>query len=274
MIIDNLRDLKSYMHHTFQNTFVFEFRESVTVKNLDFVLDKLYKNLLKDEDIKVEFFNINFVDCNFKYIKDVKVWFCNCNFNHCGFFIESTKHIVRTDYNNCNFNNCSIGDDVIVGCMRYCNFDFSNTWHNRYKWITDFSGTYMFHPFEYLNEYYEKTTEGYIVYKIFNLCYRAPERWKIEPNSIITETVNLNMDTMYVSGIYVSTLKWLKDESIFWEDREFEVWKCLIRYEWSMGICVPYNTDGSFRCGKLQLLESRKFTGVTDLINNIETAFN
>lgn len=272
MTIDNL---KTYIKRKNKkdNVFVIHPEERFVAKDLSFEVDCLCYNVLNKKYIYIEFHNIEFKNCYFRHDKNINVYFNNCSFYHCCFFDEIIGESINVYYDSCNFDSCLIGRNAIVITMTNCNFGFSNTWKNRYCYDTNFSNTYMFHPSEYLDEYYEKTTEGYIVYKIFNLYYKAPERWKIEPNSIITEAVNFNMDIKCASGINVSTLKWVKEESIFHPNREFEVWKCLIRYEWSMSICVPYSTDGSFRCGKLQLLESRKFTGVTDLRNNIETAF-
>ena len=276
MIINTIDKLKTYVERKYEdcNSFVIHPEEKLVAKDLSFEVDCLCYNTLNKKCIYVEFYNIEFKDCYFRHDKNINIYFNNCNFYHCCFFDEIIKESINVDYDTCDFNNCIIGQNAVVINMINCNFDFSNTWRDRYRNNTDFSNTYMFHPSEYLDEFYEKTKEGYIVYKVFNLYYKAPERWKIEPNSIITEAVNFNMEYKCASGINVSTLEWIKNESIFHPNREFEVWKCLIRYEWSMGICVPYNTNGCFRCGKLQLLESRRFTGVKDLRNNIETAFN
>ena len=102
---------------------------------------------------------------------------------------------------------------------------------------------------EYLEANFEKTSEGYIAYKTFGGQYRPPEKWVISPGSIITENVNHNRADCCGCGINVAPLEWVK--------REYsgDIWKVLIRFEWLVGVCVPYNTDGKIRCERVQLLE-------------------
>ena len=42
----------------------------------------------------------------------------------------------------------------------------------------------------YMEAHFERTEDGYIVYKSFNSSYTAPDRWKIEPGEIIEEIAN------------------------------------------------------------------------------------
>ncbi|MFA5431941.1 MAG: pentapeptide repeat-containing protein [Candidatus Paceibacterota bacterium] len=105
-------------------------------------------------------------------------------------------------------------------------------------------------PIDYLKENFEKTKKGYICYKTFNANYLVPDYWKIKENSIITEVVNPSRTTDCACGVNVGTLKWVKDNN----DGD-KIWKCLIEWEWLVGVVVPYNTDGKIRCEKVRLLE-------------------
>ena len=102
----------------------------------------------------------------------------------------------------------------------------------------------------YLEANFERTNDGYIVYKTFNHTYRAPEKWKIEKSSIIEEVVNYDRCTSCGCGINVAPLEWVKREY-----KTAKIWKCLIRWEWLCGVCVPYMTDGKIRCERVELLE-------------------
>ena len=102
----------------------------------------------------------------------------------------------------------------------------------------------------YMEAHFERTDEGYIVYKSFNENYTAPESWKIEPGSIIEETVNCDRTTECGCGINVAPLAWVKKHG------SHRPYKLLIRWEWLPGVVVPYNTDGKIRCSKAQILEA------------------
>ena len=101
----------------------------------------------------------------------------------------------------------------------------------------------------YLDAHFDRTTDGYIVYKTFGYLYIPPENWKIEPGSIIEETANPDRCTECGSGINVAPFEWVKSKY------NVDIWKCLIKWEWLPGVVVPYMTDGKIRCEKLQLLE-------------------
>ena len=102
----------------------------------------------------------------------------------------------------------------------------------------------------YMEANFERTDEGYIVYKTFGENYSAPESWKIEPGSIIEETVNCDRTTECGCGINVAPLAWVK------KYESHRPYKLLIRWEWLPGVVVPYNTDGKIRCSKAQILEA------------------
>ena len=102
----------------------------------------------------------------------------------------------------------------------------------------------------YMEAYFERTDEGYIVYKSFGENYTAPKTWKIESGSIIDETVNCDRTTECGCGINVAPLEWVRKYG------SYRPYKLLIRWEWLPGVVVPYNTDGKIRCSKAQILEA------------------
>ena len=115
----------------------------------------------------------------------------------------------------------------------------------------DLSGSHgLLDAINFMEAHFERTDEGYIVYKSFGENYTAPETWKIEPGEIIEETVNCDRTTECGCGINVAPLEWVRREGCN------QPYKLLIRWEWLLGVVVPYNTDGKIRCSKAQILEA------------------
>ena len=115
----------------------------------------------------------------------------------------------------------------------------------------DLSGSQgLLDAINFMEAHFERTDEGYIVYKTFGENYSAPESWKIEPGSIIEETANCNRTMECGCGINVVPLAWVKKHG------SYRPYKLLIRWEWLPGVVVPYNTDGKIRCSKAQILEA------------------
>ena len=108
-------------------------------------------------------------------------------------------------------------------------------------------------PIDYLKENFEMVSEGFVAYKTFGSGYTPPANWKIEPKSIISETVNFDRCTVCGCGINVAPIEWVKNKY-----NDAPCWKVLIRFEWLAGVCVPYNTDGKIRCERVELLEMVK----------------
>lgn len=117
--------------------------------------------------------------------------------------------------------------------------------------------TGLLNPIDYLAEKFERTEDGYVVYKVFNGCYEPPlkwkveppAKWKIEPGEIITEEVNFCRTNECGCGINAAPLEWVK--------REYpgkDIYKLLIKWEWLAGVVVPYNTDGKIRCARAQII--------------------
>ena len=102
----------------------------------------------------------------------------------------------------------------------------------------------------FMEAHFARVDCGYIVYKTFGGSYEPPDEWKIEPQSIIEETVNFDRCTECGSGINVAPLEWVRENY-----PNNEIWKCLIEWPWLVGVCVPYSTDGKIRCSRVRLLE-------------------
>ena len=115
----------------------------------------------------------------------------------------------------------------------------------------DLSGSQgLLDAINYMEANFERTDEGYIVYKSFNSNYTAPDRWKIEPGEVIEEVANPDRTCECGCGINVAPLEWVKN------DNYKQPYKLLIRWEWLPGVVVPYNTDGKIRCSKAQIMEA------------------
>ena len=132
------------------------------------------------------------------------------------------------------------------------NADLSNA-NLRYADLrgADLSGSQgLLDAINYMEANFERTDEGYIVYKIFNENCSEPEAWKIEPGEIIEETVNCDRTIEYGCGSNVAPLELVEKYGCN------QPYKLLIRWEWLPGVVVPYNTDGKIRCSKAQILEA------------------
>ena len=101
---------------------------------------------------------------------------------------------------------------------------------------------------QWLQEQFKKTTDGYIVYKAFNLHYFPPTAWVIAPGSVIEELgVNPDRCTLCGSGVNFATYKWFNPS--------VEVWECLLKWEDLADTVVPFNTDGKARTSRLTLVK-------------------
>lgn len=101
----------------------------------------------------------------------------------------------------------------------------------------------------YMEANFERTADGYTVYKCFNGSYKAPPKWKIESGEVIEEEVNSNRTDSCGCGINVAPLEWVKKGY-----PECKIYKLLIKWEWLPGVVVPYNTDGKIRCERAMII--------------------
>ena len=95
----------------------------------------------------------------------------------------------------------------------------------------------------------ERTAEGYICYKTFGNQFKPPDKWVIEENLIIDEFSDTSQFSTCSHGINVATLDWVH------RNTTGTIWKCLIKFEWLVGVTIPFETDGKFRASRVQLLE-------------------
>ncbi len=108
-------------------------------------------------------------------------------------------------------------------------------------------------PIDWLEANLEHTADGIICYKAFGTKYAAPAHWEIKPGAILTEVVNPLPTLDCACGVNVATLAWCRANN-----KGKLIWKCLIRWPWAASIVVPYNTDGKFRCGRVEEVEEIK----------------
>ena len=105
----------------------------------------------------------------------------------------------------------------------------------------------------FMDAYFERTPDGFIAYKTFGSSYSPNSDWKIEPGSVLTEVVNPDRTCDCGCGINVAPLSWVKDNAT--NGGRLSIWKVLIRWEWLMGVVVPFGSDGKVRCEKVELIE-------------------
>lgn len=103
---------------------------------------------------------------------------------------------------------------------------------------------------DFLKKYFEFTKDGVIAYKTFAECYDPPENWVLKKGSILTENVNSCRSYACGCGINVAPINWVKLRY-----NGGDIWKVLIRWEWLVGVIVPYHSDGKIRCERVELIE-------------------
>ncbi len=105
---------------------------------------------------------------------------------------------------------------------------------------------------EWFKQNFEKSLNGYIVYKSFGEYAKPNPAWKIKPGQYITENVNHTKTQECGCGVNVATLEWCKKKC------KNTIWKCVIEFEDLVEVCVPYNTDGKIRAGRVRIVEELK----------------
>ena len=106
-------------------------------------------------------------------------------------------------------------------------------------------------PIDFMEENFQKTQKGLVVFKTFDNFYKINPNWNIAPGAIISETVNPSRCSNCGCGINVGTLGYVRDNN----KKNLPIWKLLIRWEWLPGVVVPFNTDGKIRCERAELIE-------------------
>lgn len=103
----------------------------------------------------------------------------------------------------------------------------------------------------YLSEKFEKNELGVIAYKTFHGSFAQNPEWTIEEGAVISEVCNPNPGDDCGCGINVAPLAWVKSNY-----SKGQIWKVLIRWEWLVGVVIPYNTNGKIRASRVELLET------------------
>ena len=106
-------------------------------------------------------------------------------------------------------------------------------------------------PIDFMEENFQKTQKGLVVFKTFDNIYKINPNWNIAPGAIISETVNPSRCSNCGCGINVGTLGYVRDNN----KKNLPIWKLLIRWEWLPGVVVPFNTYGKIRCERAELIE-------------------
>ena len=100
-------------------------------------------------------------------------------------------------------------------------------------------------------EDFEYDNKGLICFKRLGRTeYDAPSHWKIEPGAILTEVVNPLRTIGCGCGVNVGSLKWCANHYM-----AADLWKVRIPIKALASVVIPYNTDGKFRCGMIELIE-------------------
>lgn len=228
---------------------------------------------------KSDFYETKFENCTIKNQKFEKCIldltdFINCNIERS---IFTNEKILSSNFKDCIINTSNF-QSVYLGlsCFKDCTIKNSNlseadlsrtgfvgTTFNNVSTagakinLTNFSQTKgLVSPIKFLEDNFEKTKDGYIAYKTFGTFYLESPEWVIREGAVISEVVNFNPTSECGSGVNVATKKWILDRMI--NDEKFvgaTVWKVLIRWEWLVGVCVPYDSDGKIRCERVELIE-------------------
>ena len=160
----------------------------------------------------------------------------------------------NADLGSANLSNadlrCADLSNADLGSANLIDADLSNAdLSNADLRCADLSGTQgVLDAIDYISENFERTDDGYIVYKTFGSNYESPGRWRLEKGEVITESCNYDRTCDCGCGINVATLEWVRKHS------RGKIYKLLIKYEWMAGVVVPYMTDGKIRTSRAQII--------------------
>jgi uncharacterized protein YjbI with pentapeptide repeats len=113
-------------------------------------------------------------------------------------------------------------------------------------------------PLDWMNANFERTEKGWIVYKRFGdtpktkpaSCFSWGE---LKEGKELHENVCSAAYESCACGVNFATLEWIYDE--YGRLREnSEIWQCLLPFERSVSLVVPYGTTGKARCNHLVLI--------------------
>lgn len=182
----------------------------------------------------------NFEHSSFSMISAPEADFSHSSFYDVKFRATSLKKadFSYTSLINVTFFHCSLMEANFTGAV-FSNVSFP---------FSDLSGAKGFSdPSDFIAKL-EHTPDGVIVYKTFNQFYDSPSYWEIAPGKILKEECDTNRTVLCSYGINVGTLDWVN------KNTSGPIWRCLIRWEWLPGVVVPFNTNGLFRCNRLEII--------------------
>lgn len=158
----------------------------------------------------------------------------------------------RADLSNANLSDADLRDANLSGAdLRDANLSGANLSGADLSGA-DLSGTLgIMSPIDFMEENFQKTQKGLVVFKTFDNFYKINPNWNIAPGAIISETVNPSRCSNCGCGINVGTLGYVRDNN----KKNLPIWKLLIRWEWLPGVVVPFNTYGKIRCERAELIE-------------------
>ena len=160
-------------------------------------------------------------------------------------YLNGEKGGCRADLNEADLNEANLsGANLSRANLRYANLSGANLSGAD---LNEANG--LLSSMNFMEAYFERSKDGYIVYKCFNAQYKTPKGWKIESGSILEEEVNPNRTNLWGCGINVAPLEWVKKEY-----PNKKIYKLIIKWEWLLGVVVPYNTNGKIRCSKAMII--------------------
>ena len=187
--------------------------------------------------------DLSYADLSYADLSYADLSYANLSYANLSCADLSNTNLNGVDLSNADLSNTSLnGASLSDANLSFANLNGAN--------LSDTTG--LINPIDYLDKNFEKTEEGYIVYKTFGMYYSIPNNWEIKPNCIIEEEVNCNRSNNCGCGINIATKRWVELANV---NHKLPIWKLLIKWEWLPSVVVPYNTVGKIRCGKAMLLE-------------------
>jgi hypothetical protein len=152
----------------------------------------------------------------------------------------------NANISNANLSNADLSNANLSGAnLRYANLSNANLSGANLSGATG-----LLSASTYIADNFEKNANGIIGYKCFDQHYTPNDTWVLSSGSIIEEVVNFSRQSDCGCGVNVGTKEYVNLHT-----NKPTVWRVLIRWEWMVGVCVPYATDGKIRCEKVELLE-------------------
>lgn len=190
----------------------------------------------------VNLINVNLCNANLCHADLSHANLCNADLGR--------ANLCNADLSNANLSNADLSRANLHGAdLSNANLSDANLSNANLSDANLSNAKNLLSAINFLDSHFERTKNGYIVYKTFGGMYAPPENWKIEPGNIIEEVVNPERQSDCGCGINVASLQWVKD------NYKGEIWKCLIEWPWLAGVIVPFNTDGKIRCERVRLIE-------------------